>query len=157
MLTSLRRLPIALVYRSTAGWYLPVLKATFPSSLVFSAIAKVSGGSDTVGGEDVVGRGVSGSMFEPDPDAWLAQKISNRVLFCFFCLKYLSLVPFGADLHVAVAAVPAACRFFTPDFAFLFVIKVIVVTKIYNVMLVNLVADDEGKKKKRGKYAGPKH
>ena len=86
-----RRLPIALVYKSTADWYLPVLKATFPSSLVFSAIVKGSCGSDTglgvcggvvvggvlgadVVGAGVVGGGVSESMFEPDPDAWLAQK-----------------------------------------------------------------------------------
>jgi hypothetical protein len=70
---------------------LPVLKATFPSSLIFSAIAKVSCGSGgglgadgadgvdggevvvvgsvVVGGGDVVGTGVCGSMFEPDPDA----------------------------------------------------------------------------------------
>jgi hypothetical protein len=64
LLLGLRRLPIALVYRSTAGWYLPVLKATFPS-LVLSA--KGSCGSD--GGGDVVGRGVRGGVFEPDPDA----------------------------------------------------------------------------------------
>ena len=69
----LGRLPIALVYRSTAAWYLPVLKATFPSSLVFSAIVKVSGGSDARLGVDggdvdveVVG---NGGVFDPDPDA----------------------------------------------------------------------------------------
>ena len=75
---STRRSPIALVYRSTADWYLPVLKATFPSSFVFSAIVKASCGSGTsgtglgvVGGGEVVvvGGGDSGSMFEPDPDA----------------------------------------------------------------------------------------
>ena len=81
---SLRRLPIALVYRSTADLYLPDLKATFPSSLVFSAIVKVScgsglgeygggvGGGDLIGGGVVVG-GVSNKS-EPDPDAWLTQK-----------------------------------------------------------------------------------
>ena len=85
---SLWCLPIALVYRSTAGWYLPVLKTTFPS-LVFSAIANVhvSRGSDAglgvvVGGDvDVDGRGVSGSTFEFDPGAWLTQK---SVLIVFF-------------------------------------------------------------------------
>jgi len=68
------RLPIALVYRSTAGWYFPVLKATLPSSFVFSAIAKVSCGSD--GGVGVVGGGVCdrGGVLELDPDAWLAFK-----------------------------------------------------------------------------------
>ena len=77
MYIRLRRLPIALVYRSAAGWYFPVLKAAFPSSFVFSAIAKVSWGSSGVGGVvlgviggDVVGTG----EFEPDPDAWLATK-----------------------------------------------------------------------------------
>ena len=66
---------------------MPDLKATFPSSLVFSAIANLSCGSESglgvcgggVGGGDVVGGGVLGggvseSMFEPDPDAWLTQK-----------------------------------------------------------------------------------
>jgi hypothetical protein len=82
-----------LVYRSTASWYLPVLKATFPSSLVFSAIVKVlSCGSDAglgVGGGEAVGnRGVSGSMFEePDPDAWLAQK---SVIGSFFASSVYS-------------------------------------------------------------------
>ena len=86
MVYSRSRLPIALVYRSTAAWYLPVLKATFPSSLVFSASVKVSCGSGSdaglgVGGGDVVGGGVSGITFEPDPDAWLAQK--SVILFFF--------------------------------------------------------------------------
>ena len=64
----LRRLPKALVYRSTAIWYLPVLKATFPSSLVLSAIADVFRGADAgfgVFGRDVVGRGVCGRKSEP--------------------------------------------------------------------------------------------
>jgi hypothetical protein len=72
LLVALRRLPIALVYRSTAGWYLPVLKATLPSSLVLSALTKGSCSSDAelgVGGGDVVGRGICGGVFEPDPDA----------------------------------------------------------------------------------------
>ena len=68
----LRRLPIALVYRSTAAWYLPVLKAAFPSSLIFSALFNGSCGSDA-GGLGVVGgdvdSGVSGNDFEPDPEA----------------------------------------------------------------------------------------
>ena len=153
-----------MVYRSTADWYLAALKATFPSSLVFSAIAKLSCGSDAglgvVGGdmvcrgvgEDAVGgRGVCGSVvFEPDPDAWLAQKSAAIV---FFFPSSLSLVPFGIGLHVAVAAaVPVACRFFAGVFDFLFVIKVTrrdQKNKRYNVMLVNFVADDEGKKKKK--------
>ena len=147
--TVIRRLPIALVYSSTAGWYLPVLKATFPSSLVFSAIVKLSCGSDDTGlgvcggdvlggdvvGGDEVGRGASGNLnvFEPDPDAWLdTHKQNELILFCpLNCLKtHLSLVPFGAvlavgDTTVAAAAVPVACcRFFTAAFVFLFVIKV---------------------------------
>ena len=60
-------------------------------------------------------------------------------------------MPFGAVLGVAVtvAAVPVACRFFAAAFVFLFVIEVTCPNeKKYNVTLVDLVADDEGKKKR---------
>jgi hypothetical protein len=71
---------------------LPVLKATFPSSLVFSAIFKISCGSstglgvcggDVVGGDVVGGDAVRGgvSAFEPDPDALLVTKMSQSYSF----------------------------------------------------------------------------
>ena len=105
------RLPIALVYRSTADWYLPVLKATFPSSLVFSAIAEVSSDGGVcvgvVGGGGVDGAGVRGGgvcaragVLEPDPDAWLSRKstvksrsfyLKTEIKHTYHCWHHLEL------------------------------------------------------------------
>ena len=57
----------------------------------------------------------------------------------------------GAAEAVAVAVV-VACRFFNPAFVFLFVIENcnLSLSRDDNVMLVNLVADDEGQKQRKG-------